>query len=54
MLSTNTSRGGHGDPMRDPDFTRHVGTMGDCRAIGELLRAVAIRRVLASARIVVY
>ena len=51
---TQTSRDKDGDPMRDPDSTSHVGTMGDCRAIGELLRAEAIRRGLAFALTVVY
>ena len=43
-----------GNPMRDPDSTSYVGTMGDCRASGEQLRAEAIRRGLAFARIVIF
>ncbi len=51
---TQTSRDEDGDPIRDPDATSYVGTMGDCRAIGELLRAEAIRRGLAVALTVIY
>jgi len=40
--------------MRDPDSTRYVGTMGDCRESGELLRAEAIRRGLALAQIIIF
>jgi hypothetical protein len=39
-----------GDPLRDPDTTSYVGTMGDCRESGALLRAEAIRRGLGLAR----
>lgn len=51
---TQTTTDENGDPMRDPDSTSYVGTMGDCRQSGEQLRAEAIRRGLALARIVVF
>ena len=40
--------------MRDPDSTSYVGTMGDCRESGELLRAEAMRRGLALAQIIIF
>lgn len=43
-----------GEPMRDPDSTTYVATMGDCRASGEQLRAEAFRRGLALAHILVF
>lgn len=51
---TQTTTDEEGNPMRDPDSTSYVGTMGDCRASGEQLRAEAIRRGLALARIVIF
>jgi hypothetical protein len=51
---TQTTTDEDGEPMRDPDSTSYVGTMGDCRASGEQLRAEAIRRGLALARIVIF
>lgn len=51
---TQTTTGEDGLPMRDPDSTTYVGTMGDCRASGEQLRAEALRRGLALARVVVF
>ena len=51
---TQTSTDAEGNPMRDPDSTSYVGTMGDCRASGEQLRAEAFRRGLALARIVIF
>ena len=41
-------------PLRDPDSTSYVATLGDCRASGEQLRAEAIRRGLARAQVVVF
>jgi len=40
--------------MRDPDSTSYVGTMGDCRESGGLLRAEASRRGLALTRIIIF
>ncbi len=51
---TQTTTGGDGLPMRDPDSTTYVATMGDCRESGGLLRAEALRRGLALARTVVF
>ena len=51
---TQTTTDADGNPMRDPDSTSYVGTMGDCRASGEQLRAEAIRRGLGLARRVVF
>lgn len=51
---TQTTTDEEGNPMRDPDSTSYVGTMGDCRASGEQLRAEAIRRGLARAETVVF
>jgi hypothetical protein len=51
---TQTTTDEDGNPMRDPDSTSYVGTMGDCRASGEQLRAEAIRRGLARAQIVIF
>jgi hypothetical protein len=51
---TQTTTDKDGNPMRDPGSTSYVGTMGDCRASGEQLRAEAIRRGLALARIVIF
>ena len=51
---TQTSTDPNGHPMRDPDSTTYVATMGDCRASGEQLRAEALRRGLALARNVVF
>ena len=47
---TQTTTDEEGNPLRDPDSTSYVGTMGDCRASGEQLRAEAIRRGLALAQ----
>jgi hypothetical protein len=51
---TQTSTDNAGQPMRDPDSTTYVATMGDCRKSGELLRAEALRRGLALAKIVIF
>ena len=51
---TQTTTDKDGEPMRDPDSTSYVGTMGDCRASGAHLRAEAIRRGLALARIIIF
>lgn len=51
---TQTTTDKDGNPMRDPDSTSYVGTMGDCRESGEQLRAEALRRGLALARIVIF
>lgn len=51
---TQTSLDENDQPMRDPDSTSYVGTMGDCRASGEQLRAEAIRRGLALAQILIF
>lgn len=51
---TQTTTDEDGKPMRDPDSTSYVGTMGDCRASGEQLRAEALRRGLAFAQIVIF
>ena len=51
---TQTTTDADGYPMRDPDSTSYVGTMGDCRESGEQLRAEAIRRGLALAQIVIF
>jgi len=51
---TQTKTDGDGNPMRDPDSTSYVGTMGDCRASGEQLRAEAIRRGLALANTIIF
>jgi hypothetical protein len=51
---TQTSTDKDGAPMRDPDSTSYVGTMGDCRESGKLLRAEAIRRGLALAQTTVF
>jgi hypothetical protein len=52
FTQTTTDKDGH--PMRDPDSTSYVGTMGDCRESGALLRAEAIRRGLALAKIIIF
>jgi hypothetical protein len=51
---TQTTTDKDGLPMRDTDSTTYTGTMGDCRASGELLRAEALRRGLAMAKVVVF
>ena len=51
---TQTSTDKDGQPIRDPDSTTYVATMGDCRASGEQLRAEALRRGLALAYIVIF
>jgi len=51
---TQTTTDEDGNPMRDPGSTSYVGTLGDCRASGEQLRAEAIRRGLAQAGVVVF
>lgn len=51
---TQTTTDKDGNPLRDPDSTSYVGTLGDCRASGEQLRAEAIRRGLALAQIVIF
>jgi len=51
---TQTTTDEDGYPLRDPDSTSYVGTMGDCRESGEQLRAEAIRRGLAFAQIVIF
>jgi len=51
---TQTVTDADGDPLRDPYSTSYVGTMGDCRESGALLRAEAIRRGLGLARTVVF
>ncbi len=51
---TQTTTDEEGLPMRDPDSTTYVATMGDCRKSGEQLRAEALRRGLALAQIVVF
>lgn len=51
---TQTSVDDEGQPMRDPDSTTYVGTFEDCRHVGSLLRAEALRRGLASAQRTVY
>lgn len=51
---TQTTTDKDGLPMRDPDSTSYVATMGDCRKSGELLRAEALRRGLALAQTVVF
>ena len=51
---TQTSTDEEGLPMRDADSTTYVGTFEDCRHIGSLLRAEALRRGLATAQRTVY
>ncbi|MCU0779403.1 MAG: ISKra4 family transposase [Akkermansiaceae bacterium] len=51
---TQTTTDEHGEPMRDPASTSYAGTMGDCRDSGAQLRAEALRRGLALARIVIF
>lgn len=51
---TQTTTDKQGQPMRDPDSTTYVATMGDCRDSGAQLRAEALRRGLALAQIVVF
>lgn len=51
---TQTTTDEDGQPMRDPDSTTYVATMGDCRESGEQLRAEALRRGLALAQIVIF
>ena len=51
---TQTTVDDEGQPMRDPDSTTYVGTFEDCRHIGSLLRAEALRRGLATAQRTVY
>lgn len=51
---TQTTTDAEGNPVRDPDSTSYVGTMGDCRESGEQLRAEALRRGLALAQIVIF
>lgn len=53
-IFTQTTTDKDGLPMRDPDSTTYTGTMGDCRASGELLRAEALRRGLGLAELVVF
>jgi len=51
---TQTSTDEEGQPLRDPDSTTYVGTLEDCRQLGTLLRAEALRRGYAKARTTVY
>jgi hypothetical protein len=51
---TQTTTDQQGQPMRDPDSTTYVATMGGCRDSGAQLRAEALRRGLALAQIVVF
>lgn len=51
---TQTSADAEGQPLRDPDSTTYVGTLEDCRQLGVLLRAEALRRGYARARRTVY
>jgi hypothetical protein len=51
---TQTTTDEDGNPMLDPESISYVGTMGDRRESGELLRAEAIRRCLALAQIIIF
>ena len=51
---TQTSTDEEGQPLRAPDSTTYVGTLEDCRQLGALLRAEALRRGCARARTTVY
>lgn len=53
-LFTQTSTDEEGHPLRDPDSTTYVGTFEDCRELGSLLRAEALRRGYSHAHITVY
>jgi Uncharacterised protein family (UPF0236) len=51
---TQTSTDSQGNPQRDANSTTYVGTFEDCRALGTLLRAEALRRGYARAQRTVY
>ena len=51
---TQTSLNDQGQPIRDPDSTTYVGTFEDCRHLGSLLRAEALRRGLGNAQRTAY
>lgn len=51
---TQISTDEEGQPLRDPGSTTYVGTFDDCRQLGTLLRAEALRRGYAQARTTVY
>lgn len=51
---TQRGTGENGEALRDPDSTSYVGTLGNCREIGALLRQEALRRGYAHARQTVF
>jgi len=51
---TQTSVDDEGQPMRDPGSTTYIGTFEDCRHLGSLLRAEALRRGYATAQRTAY
>ena len=51
---TQTVTDAEGNALRDPDSTTYVATFEDCRELGSLLRAEALRRGYASAPTTVY
>lgn len=53
-IFTQTTTDDEGRPLRDPDSTTYVGTFEDCRELGTLLRAEALRRGYAHAQTTVY